>query len=427
MELLIAVTLMVMAITITLFATIGTNSLIERTEQRAQIVQGTRETVDSLRRGLAQTTVRNISVINEVTYFGNDLSFSFTPLTYGSTERGHVVEMKKFGTAQRDNTCQLLGRANVTKAANGSEQFFLDPAGTQIALLVYQMNAAGRCQYSSVLYRGTLTNSGINVTNFSATIVPVDYNCDAITCSVGQLRYRLAIESKTFANQRQSAIDSSGSIPILVEHKNVPPTLVGIEFDPSGPFTLTAASGTQIMPVIAGYSDSSVVDVTQDAATTITAGGGSYNRSTKTYTAGSVPGLYEVRATFRGFTAIANITITGGGTGGEVTLVSLQLAPTSACVVSSQSLNFSVIGRYSNDTMQDLTSSAAYNIAFPVNGGVVNFGTYRAGPGVYNDSVTAQVGAVTSNASAIQVASDCGGLGGGGNEGGGGGGGKIIL
>jgi prepilin-type N-terminal cleavage/methylation domain-containing protein len=37
MELLIAVTLMVLAITITLFATIGTNSLIERTEQKYRL------------------------------------------------------------------------------------------------------------------------------------------------------------------------------------------------------------------------------------------------------------------------------------------------------------------------------------------------------------------------------------------------------
>jgi prepilin-type N-terminal cleavage/methylation domain-containing protein len=405
MELLIAVTLMVLAITITLFATIGTNSLIERTEQRALIVQGTRETADSLRRGLAQTSVRNIALIDDVRYPNpqNDQNFELGRVAYGANEQGFALEMKRFGSAQRDNTCQLLGRARVVKDSGGNEQFFLQPDGTQIALLVFRMNTAGLCEYSTSLYRGTLTSSAITVTNFSATIVKADYNCGTITCSVGQLRYRLGIESQSFANQRQSAIDSSGSVPILTEHKNVPPTLLGISFDPIGPVTLNPG-GTQQFLVKAGYSDNSIVDVTDDAI--VTAQGGSYSQATNTYTAGSTPGVYELRATYGGSSAIASVTIQGGGA--EVTLVSLQLTPTSACVVSGRSLNLTVIGYYSNDTMQNLTTSAQYTVGAPANGSV-NFGVYQSIIGVYTDRITARVGSVTSNESVIQVATSCGG------------------
>lgn len=405
MELLIAVTLMVLAITITLFATIGTNSLIERTEQRALIVQGTRETADSLRRGLAQTSVRNIALIDDVRYPNpqNDQNFELGRVAYGVNEQGFALEMKRFGSAQRDNTCQLLGRARVVKDSGGNEQFFLQPDGTQIALLVFRMNTAGLCEYSTSLYRGTLTSSTITVTNFSATIVKADYNCGTITCSVGQLRYRLGIESQSFANQRQSAIDSSGSVPILTEHKNVPPTLLGISFDPIGPVTLNPG-GTQQFLVKAGYSDNSIVDVTDDAI--VTAQGGSYSQATNTYTAGSTPGVYELRATYGGFSAIASVTIQGGGA--EVTLVSLQLSPTSACVVSGRSLNLTVIGYYSNDTMQNLTTSAQYTVGVPANGSV-NFGVYQSVIGVYTDRITARVSSVTSNESVIQVAASCGG------------------
>lgn len=405
MELLIAVTLMVLAITITLFATIGTNSLIERTEQRALIVQGTRETADSLRRGLAQTSVRNIALIDDVRYPNpqNDQNFELGRVVYGVNEQGFALEMKRFGSAQRDNTCQLLGRARVVKDSGGNEQFFLQPDGTQIALLVFRMNTAGLCEYSTSLYRGTLTSSTITVTNFSATIVKADYNCGTITCSVGQLRYRLGIESQSFANQRQSAIDSSGSVPILTEHKNVPPTLLGISFDPIGPVTLNPG-GTQQFLVKAGYSDNSIVDVTDDAI--VTAQGGSYSQATNTYTAGSTPGVYELRATYGGSSAIASVTIQGGGA--EVTLVSLQLTPTSACVVSGRSLNLTIIGYYSNDTMQNLTTSAQYTVGVPANGSV-NFGVYQSVIGVYTDRITARVGSVTSNESVIQVATSCGG------------------
>lgn len=403
-ELLVAMTLMLLAITITLFATIGTNSLIERTETRAAVVQGVRATVDALRRDTASATVREVKLIKAAAYnpVNQDDNPTFSTIPFGANEEGFAVEIKKFAPADSDNVCEIIGRAELVTESNKTN-FFFRPDGTQIALLVYRMNAAGLCEYRLPLYRGTLTTSAVEVGVFTATIVPATYGCGAITCSVGQLRYRLQMQTAEIGARRPAAIDTSGSVALLKEHRNTPPVMVGLTIDPPGPVTL-AIGGTQIFRVWAGYSDSSTVEVTTTA--TVAATGGSYNQGTKTYTAGSTAGTYELRATYSGFTAVASIRIET--VGGTRTITNVIVSPPSVCIGYGTQISFSAMARYSDNSFEDVTASSLFSI-LPTATGSITANTYTARSNDYTDRVMATFSGVSSNVVTVDVRSSCGG------------------
>lgn len=219
-ELIVAVALMLIAVGIALQATVGSNNASQRTALRSQLVEAARETANSLRTSTTLTSISNLSIISGVSYpdASTDLNPGLTKEPVTSTNPGFAVEVRQFGQAQVQTICSVIGRIDVKTAAGGQPLFFLSPTGSAVGIIIFPLNDTGNCQYSTILYRGQLSDSLLKVQVFEVMLRKIDYSCGSNTCSVGQLRHHLQIKSgitfQTAQNAITPSIDVVGSLPI---------------------------------------------------------------------------------------------------------------------------------------------------------------------------------------------------------------------
>ncbi|MGH7463026.1 MAG: hypothetical protein ACREMA_18625, partial [Longimicrobiales bacterium] len=159
------------------------------------------------------------------------------------------------------------------------------------------------------------------------------------------------------------------SLVVVTATAPPPPTLESITISPP---LVTLQSGSQQQYQVTGtYSDGNTENVTSQTAFmaeggTMTAGG--------LYTAGNAAGTFEITANADGHTAVATVNIVPR-------LLSIAVNPKPATVTSGRSLQFSVIGTFTNG-QADVTSQAT----FTATGGTISAaGLYTAGStaGIY--------------------------------------------
>jgi len=199
-------TLLIMAITIALFATIGTSGLIARTDARSTLAESARSVADELRRLSLNAQVSEVTIVKA-----------------GDQPVG--IQFKSFGSQQQQNICQVVGRATTATTVSGEEKYTLDANGTLLAEWIYRLNPAGLCQQSPtdvVLYQGRLTSSKIRVMTFLLSLNSVETSCPWANCATAkQVRYRVNIEvTQTLSGASQTAeaahpsLEIAGSLPI---------------------------------------------------------------------------------------------------------------------------------------------------------------------------------------------------------------------
>lgn len=203
-ELLVSMTLLIMAITIALFAVIGTNGLIARTDARSSLAESARSIADELRRISANTKVEEVQIL-------------------ATNGQNIALQVKTYGGQEQQNICQVIGRA-VATTTNGEEKYTLDTNGPLIAEWIYRLNSAGVCEQSPtdvVLYQGRLTNGQIAVKSFLLSSNNLANPCTGVCATVKQVRFALNVEttqtlSGTSANSEAAhpSLGLIGSLPV---------------------------------------------------------------------------------------------------------------------------------------------------------------------------------------------------------------------
>jgi len=197
-ELLVSVTLFMLAVGIALAAVINSNNLIQLSDNRASLVDSVRDTserLSNLTTGLGQGS---IDLISGVSYANpnDDATLSFlpgqkSPLDTASTgESGFALEIRRYGTGLQDNVCYLIGRGNLVEQSSG-DQVKLDENGRSVVVIVTALNVSSQtpnCIYSTLRYKGTLSSSGLSLVGLSFTLG--DRNAQAV-----HLRYLMQIET----------------------------------------------------------------------------------------------------------------------------------------------------------------------------------------------------------------------------------------
>lgn len=196
-ELLISVVILVLAVIIALQASLGTSSVVKRVQVRTDLSDGQRNVIDNLRLTASVPLTDGVSVKSTVSYADpdDDTSLSLTPTA--DNQPGFAVEVRRFAQDANENICYLIGRMRVMRGEDGQEKFFLGAttAEDRVGLLVAPLNAAGSCEYTNLIYRGTLTPDTVQVTEFS--LVLRKSSCLVGSCEIGQLRYHLTQVAKT--------------------------------------------------------------------------------------------------------------------------------------------------------------------------------------------------------------------------------------
>jgi|GEM_PF-4497920 len=224
-ELVVSVGLFMVAITVTLLATVGTNSLIQRTDARSSISESARSTTDVLRR-IAENAPVGTVVLHG--YYNN-------PDAYAG------VQVKKFSASQSSTTCEVVGRATGTTGSNGEETYALSTTGDTIAYWIYRVDSSLQCPDLSTapVYQNRLTNVSTTVTDFRLQMN--SYPCDAgANCTTKQqLRYSYTLELKSTqsgraSETRRSTTTVASSLPIGLINVGVPALNIATTNVPDG-------------------------------------------------------------------------------------------------------------------------------------------------------------------------------------------------
>lgn len=209
-ELVISVGLLIVAMSIALFATIGSSGLIQKTDSRGAVTEGARTLSDTIRRTAVNAPVGAVSL--EGTKDATDNTYS-------------AVRIKSFATDQAQTACYVIGRATALES-NGQELYQLDPDGDTAAMWVYSVDSGGFCPdptSENAIYQNRLNDRQTKLTEFRAIIL--SYPCAAAlqspTCrSKQQLRIWGTIEllrkinTGSTAEARQPSLSFETSIPI---------------------------------------------------------------------------------------------------------------------------------------------------------------------------------------------------------------------
>jgi len=217
-ELIVSVALFLVAITIALYATIGTNGLVIRTDARSVIAEGGRVINDVLRRTVVNAPVGSVSLLNK---------YSTTPNYAG-------VQVKTYAWDQNQNVCQIIGRA-ASSVTDNKESFTLDPAGTAMAIWVYPLDSGLHCPSltTPTLYQNRLTDKDAIVQDFQTQFITVTCQPGVANCTTKQqLRYKFILQVATAgrgksAETKRPSIEVDSSIPIgLINESIAGPDLI---------------------------------------------------------------------------------------------------------------------------------------------------------------------------------------------------------
>lgn len=234
-ELVVSIGLFMVAISVSLVATVGTNSLIARTDVRSAIAESARSVTDTLRR-----TTTNAPV-GSVTLHGYD----------DSRDTFAGVQVKAFSVAQAQTTCEVVGRSKATVNTSKEEVYTLDQAGDVIAYWVYRVDSGLQCPAlgSRPLYQNRLTNTQVRATGFSVQMNSYDCDPTANCATKQQLRYSFSLEltkplSGRSAESRTASTTVNGSLPIGLIETGIIPTNILTTGLPDG--TVRVAYNKQI-------------------------------------------------------------------------------------------------------------------------------------------------------------------------------------
>lgn len=213
-ELVVSIGLFMVAVSISLVATVGTNSLISRTDSRSTISESARSVSDTLRRITSNAPVGSVVLYG---YYTNPDAFA-------------GVQVKAFSSAQGQTTCEVVGRATPVVTGDKQEVYTLDTAGTAVAYWVYRVDSGGQCPAlgTTPLYQNRLTSSAVVATSFQAQMNSFDCNL-AVNCTTKQqLRYSFTVElaakqSGTAKESRSASTTVASSLPIGLRNVGVAP------------------------------------------------------------------------------------------------------------------------------------------------------------------------------------------------------------
>lgn len=203
LELVVSVALFTIALSISVFAVIGSNSLIQRSDARASITESMRTVNETSRR-----VSLNVSP-DEVFIVGKCITANCTINTLKTFNGQNVFDATnyisvgfmtaQYNDAQKQVVCQFVSRANPNTTPQGEELFTPDPNGTAIALQI-SSQTSGLCDLNNtqaIIYQNRLTDKRVNVTKFDIGLLT--YPDPTTVCLTGcvttqQLRIREAAE-----------------------------------------------------------------------------------------------------------------------------------------------------------------------------------------------------------------------------------------
>ncbi len=204
-ELVISVGLFMVAVSVALVATVGTNSLVNRTDARSAITESARSVGDALRRVAENAPVGSVALHG---YYNTPDAFA-------------AIQVKKFSGEQAQNTCEVIGRARAVAQSGTDETYQLDSQGDLIAYWIYRLDSGLQCPQLSTkpAYQNRLTDPKVRATAFELQIN--SYDCAAsVGCATKQLiRYRFTVEllqsqSGRAVESRQASTTVHSSLPI---------------------------------------------------------------------------------------------------------------------------------------------------------------------------------------------------------------------
>ena len=181
-ELIISVALLIVAISIALFAVVGTNGMIQKADARSSISESTRGVGEAIRRVVNNAPVGSVSLLPDS---GN----------------AAAIRVKSFSDLQSGNTCTVIGRANATTGPSGEEKYTVATTGTVIAVLIYNVDSGGLCPelLTDPIYQNRLTNAQavvkdaqFSIQNIACSDKATGYGTTCITKQL--LRYSLTLE-----------------------------------------------------------------------------------------------------------------------------------------------------------------------------------------------------------------------------------------
>ena len=134
-ELLIAVVLVLVAISIALLAMIGSNSVLVRTEIRGALAEASRTTAATLRQATNLVSIVDPAVVTGASYPNqpnSDLNATFTRECFTAspagrcpnpaitkTAIGYGLDIRQFSPTKKQSVCYLIGRAETVEDSNG--------------------------------------------------------------------------------------------------------------------------------------------------------------------------------------------------------------------------------------------------------------------------------------------------------------------
>ena len=180
-ELVVSVALLLVAISIALFAVVGTNGMIQKADARSSISESTRSVGDEIRRAVDNAPVGGISLLP-------DPVDQITPT---------AIQIKTFSSLQSGNTCTIIGRATASTGPSGEEKYIISKEGTVIAVLIYSVDSGGLCPQLSTdpVYQNRLTNTQAVVKDAQFSLQNIPCTVVTATCITKQLlRYSLTLE-----------------------------------------------------------------------------------------------------------------------------------------------------------------------------------------------------------------------------------------
>lgn len=224
-EIIVSLGLFMVAVTIALMATVGTNSLVARTDLRSTISESARSVTDVLQRLSQNAPVGSVDLHG---YYQNPDAFA-------------GVRVKIFSGAQSQNTCEVIGRATAAQNSNGEEVYTLGTTGDVIAYWVYRVDSSLQCPLltTTPLYQNRLTSAQVKATGFQAQLNSYDCDGSANCATKQQLRYSFTLELKATQSgrtkeSRTSSTTVASSIPIGLINAGLIPVNVVTTAMPNG-------------------------------------------------------------------------------------------------------------------------------------------------------------------------------------------------
>ncbi|HUD20733.1 MAG TPA: prepilin-type N-terminal cleavage/methylation domain-containing protein [Candidatus Saccharimonadales bacterium] len=204
-EILVAMAVFMLAISIALFATIGSNSLIDKANTRSALVESSRSVTDALGRLTTDTPYTGVTLLK-------------ADGTSAGSSAGVALLVRVYNQALGQNLCELIGRAKQTTDATGENTYTLanDSTGTFIAMWVYSLNNAGYCDSNPapyLLFQNRLSDPVVEVTNFQLAMNTLLAN------QVGMIRYDLNLQTVasstgTTAEGKNASIEVASGLPV---------------------------------------------------------------------------------------------------------------------------------------------------------------------------------------------------------------------